>query len=119
MSKMDISNMATKPLKPAAFHILLALADQDCHGYGVMQAVREQSGGRVPFQTGSFYRHLGGLIADGLVAESPGPREAEDPRRGTFYQLTTRGRQALERERQYLGDVVAALDRVRPRRATS
>lgn len=116
---MDISDMPTKTLKPAAFHILLALADQESHGYGVMQAVREQSGGRVPLQTGSFYRHLAGLIADGLVAESPGPKEAEDPRRGTYYRLTTRGRQALERERQYLRDVVTALDRVRLRKATS
>ena len=116
---MDISEMATKPLKPAAFHILLALAGQDAHGYGVMQTVREQSGGRVPIQTGSFYRHLTGLIEDGLVSESPGPKEAEDPRRGIYYHLTARGRQALDREREYLRDVVAALERVRPRKATS
>src|SRR5687767_6943260 len=120
MSEMDMSIMATpKSLKPAAFHILLALADGDSHGYAVMQAVRDQSGGRVPIQTGSFYRHLTALIDDGLVTEAPAPREAEDPRRGTYYRLTTQGRQALEREREYLKDVVAALEKVRPRKATS
>jgi DNA-binding PadR family transcriptional regulator len=120
MSEMDMFIMdTTKSLKPAAFHILLALADGDCHGYAVMQAVREQSGGRVPIQTGSFYRHLTALIDDGLVTEAPAPKGTEDPRRGTHYRLTAAGRQALEREREYLQDVVAALERVRPRKATS
>src|SRR5688572_2831018 len=99
----DISEMNTStPMKPAVFHILLALADRDSHGYAVMQAVREQSGGRVPLQTGSFYRHLSGLIDEGLVAEAPAPKEAADPRRGTHYCLTASGRHALERERQHL-----------------
>lgn len=57
----------TQPLKPAVVHILLALAEGECHGYAIMQAVREQSGGRVPVQTGSFYRHLSTLLANGLV----------------------------------------------------
>ena len=79
--------MSAEPLKPAAFHILLALADGDSHGYAIMQAVREQSAGRVPLQTGSFYRHLTRLIDLGLVAEAPAPRSVEDPRRGTHYRL--------------------------------
>ncbi len=104
MSKMDTS------LKPAAFHILLALAEGECHGYAIMQAVREQSGGRVPLQTGSFYRHLSTLITQGLVAETAGPRRPEDPRRGTHYRLTPRGRQALALEREHLAGVLAALE---------
>ena len=43
------------PLKPAVFHVLLALAEGATHGYGAMQAVREQSGGRVAIGTASFY----------------------------------------------------------------
>lgn len=101
--------MTTEPLKPAVFHILLALADGDSHGYAVMQAVREQSGGRVPLQTGSFYRHLSRLIDLGLVAEAPTPAEVEDPRRGTHYRLTPRGRQALELERQHLAALVSSM----------
>jgi DNA-binding PadR family transcriptional regulator len=110
--------MTHDPLKPAVFHILLALASRDAHGYAIMQAVREQSGGRVPLQTGSFYRHLANLIDDGLVEESARRRQ-EDPRRGTSYRLTPLGRQALEREREYLSGVVAALNGLRARKGTS
>lgn len=112
---MDISKVdASEPLKPAVFHILLALADHESHGYAIMQTVREQSGGRVPLQTGSFYRHLSKLIDQGLVAEAPAQRAPEDPRRGTHYRLTARGRQALERERRYLADVMTKLRGLRP-----
>lgn len=102
------------PLRPAIFHILLALAEHDSHGYAIMQAVRAHSAGRVPLQTGSLYRHLATLIDQGLVAEAPPPRRVEDPRRGTHYRLTARGRQALERERQYLTDIMAKLGGLRP-----
>lgn len=114
MSERDMS----EPLKPAMFHILLALADQDRHGYAIMQTVREQSGGRVPIQTGSFYRHLTRLIDDGLVTEAA-VRHAEDPRRGTHYRLTANGRALLERERRYLAGVVAAMDRLKVRKGTA
>jgi DNA-binding PadR family transcriptional regulator len=104
------------PLKPALFHILLALADGDSYGYAIMQAVREQSGGQVPLRTGSFYRHLATLIDRGLVAETEGPAGA-DARRGTYYRLTARGLRLLEQERQRLSALVATLDRLRRRLA--
>jgi DNA-binding PadR family transcriptional regulator len=102
------------PLKPAVFHILLALADRESHGYAIMQAVREQSGGHVPLRTGSFYRHLSTLIRDGLVAESSDRPKNDDPRRGAYYRLTAQGRNALAHERARLSRLVAALDAVRP-----
>jgi DNA-binding PadR family transcriptional regulator len=71
-----------------------------------MQHVREQSGGRVPLQTGSFYRHLGKLIDAGLVADAAAPRDA-DPRRSTYYRLTPRGRRVLEDEQRRLADLLA------------
>lgn len=100
-------------LKPAAFHILLALAEHDSHGYAVMQTVRQQSGGRVPLQTGSFYRHLSQLIEWGLVIEAPGPKSGDDPRRGVYYRLTASGRQALSAEKTRLTELVAHLNKVR------
>ena len=109
MSKTDIS----RPIKPAAFHILLALADAPAHGYAAMQAVRERSAGTVRVSTGSFYRHLAALMRDGLVDEAPGPTD-DDPRRGAYYRATARGRQALARERDRLAGLVAALDALRP-----
>lgn len=108
MSKMD--------MKPAVFHILLALAEGERHGYAIMQTVREQSEGRVPLQTGSFYRHLSSLIAQGLIAEAAGPRHPEDPRRGTHYKLTPRGRQVLDLEREHLTRLLAAM---KPLKASS
>ena len=93
---------------PAAFHILLALSDQPRHGYAVMRLVREQSNGRVPLRTGSFYWHLTRLIDHGLVAEAAGRRQPGGSRRGTHYRLTTRGRQALGRELRYLEGLLAA-----------
>ena len=94
---MDMS----EPLKPAALHILLALADGERHGYAIMQAARDQSRGAVPIRTGSFYRHLSQLIDAGWVAEAAGPRD-DDPRRGAYYRLTPRGRDALRAERARL-----------------
>ena len=102
-----------KTLKPAAFHILLALAERDLHGYAVMQAVRQQSGGRIPLQTGSFYRHLGKLIDEGFVLEVPGAKGDDDPRRGTYYRLTARGRQVLVAEQARMSGLVAQLKRLK------
>ncbi|HET7617017.1 MAG TPA: PadR family transcriptional regulator [Vicinamibacterales bacterium] len=106
---MDISS----PLKPAVFHILLALAEHDAHGYAIMRAVREQSAGRVPLQTGSFYRHLSRLIGAGLVAEAPARKTPDDPRRGPSYRLTGRGRQVLAAEKQRLTELVAMMKGLR------
>jgi len=104
MSIMDIST----PLKPAILYILLALAAEERHGYGVMQTVREQSGGTVPLRTGSFYRHLSNLIEAGWVVESGGRPEHDDPRRGAYYRLTEAGREALAAEQRRLGALLAA-----------
>ena len=104
------------PLKPAVFHILLALADQDRHGYAIMQAVREQSAGQVPLRTGSFYRHLSRLIDDGFVVETPARPSDDDPRRGAYYRLTPLGVRVLARERDRLSALVASLGALRPRR---
>ncbi len=70
-----------------------------------MQAVRDQSGGRVPLRTGSFYRHLSRLIDAGLVTEAPPRRPGDDPRRGTHYRLTPLGRRTLATERRRLADL--------------
>jgi DNA-binding PadR family transcriptional regulator len=106
-------------MKPAALHILLALAERDSHGYGIMQAIREQTAGEIAVQTASFYRHLGRLIDDGLVAEATSRREGDDPRRGAYYRITARGRQVLSQEKQRLTQLVAQINKVRlsPRKA--
>ena len=103
------------PLKPAVFHVLLALAEGSTHGYAAMQAVREQSGGRVSIGTASFYRHLAKLMDDGLVTETARPAD-DDPRRGAYYRLTPRGMRVLTAERTRLAALVAAIDALSPAR---
>src|SRR5262249_16989536 len=100
-------------------HILIALADGDSHGYGIMQAIRARSSGSVAVQTASFYRHLGNLIEEGWVAEAPGLREGDDPPRGMYYRITPRGRLALAEEKRRLTDLVAQMKKIRlsPRKA--
>ena len=100
-------------MKPAIFYILLTLAGADNYGYAIMQAVREQSGGRVPLRTGSFYRHIARLIDEGLVSETPAPRTS-DPRRSSYYRLTPRGRRALAAEQRRLGELLSAIEALAP-----
>jgi DNA-binding PadR family transcriptional regulator len=103
MFNMDMSTSMKLPV----LHILLALADGERHGYAIMRAVRDQSGGAVPLRTGSFYRHLAMLMDAGLVSESGAKPADADPRRGAYYRLTSRGRQALEAERRRLEELIA------------
>ncbi len=102
---MDMS----APLSSAPLHILLSLSDGPIHGYGILQSVRERSGGAVKLGTGSLYRHLSKLIAAGLVVEVTGGASA-DPRRGSDYRLTPRGRQTLAAERDRVAALLASLD---------
>ena len=101
---------SSRALKPAVFHILLALAARDNYGYAIMQAVRRASDGQVPLSPGSFYRHLAKLMDDGLVVEATARRAGDDPRRGSYYRLTARGHRVLADERQRLAALVAAID---------
>jgi DNA-binding PadR family transcriptional regulator len=111
--------MAPSALKPVAFHILASLADREKHGYAMMQAVRDLSAGQIPLRTGSFYRHLGQLIAAGFIAESGNRPSGDDPRRGAYYRLTPRGREALAAETKRLSDLLAAIGPLRPSRKGS
>src|SRR3954451_20505637 len=106
-----------KPLKPAVFHILLALAARDNYGYAVMQAVRQASDGHVTLSPGSFYRHLARLMEEGLVLELTERRAGDDPRRGSYYRLAAAGHSVLAAERRRIAALVAAIDGLRvPRR---
>ncbi len=96
------------PLKPVVFHVLFALAEGDLHGYGVIQAVRERSEGRIQLQTGPFYRHLRKLMDDRLVEEAASRPVDDDPRRGAYYRLTPLGRDVLAAEANRLAVLVSA-----------
>jgi DNA-binding PadR family transcriptional regulator len=82
------------PLSPATLHILLALAGEDRHGYGIMQEAARQSEGQYKLGPGTLYDNLQKLLDGGLVKEVPRRSPKEDPRR-RYYQLTPHGNRVL------------------------
>lgn len=94
------------PVKSTVFLILMALAKEPKHGYGVMLDVQERSGGTVNLGTSHLYRHLKRLLDDALVEEvGPGPRDPDDPRR-RYYQLTDLGHAVVQAESERLQRLV-------------
>lgn len=89
------------PLSPAALHILLALAGEEMHGYGIMQEVARQSEGRYKLGPGTLYDNLQRLMDQAMVQEV----SCDDPRRRT-YKLSSQGRKLLSAEISRLEGVV-------------
>ena len=87
------------PLTPAVFEILLALADQERHGYGIMLEVELRTGGATRLGPGTLYGSIKRMLAAGLVEES---RERPDPvlddERRRYYRLTRFGRRVAAAE---------------------
>ena len=95
------------PLKPVDLELLLALADQELHGYGLVQAISEHTNGLVVLDPGNLYRVIKRLLAEGLVAESA--RETDDTgERRKYYRLTTLGGRVLTLELDRLRNLVTA-----------
>ena len=93
------------PLAPATLHILLSLAGEPMHGYGIMQEVLRQSGGRYNLGPGTLYDNLQRLMKQRMVEEVAGPRDEQNSRR-RYYRLSTLGRGVLSQEIARLEDVV-------------
>ena len=106
------------PLAPATLHILLALAGEDLHGYGIMQEVSRQSDGQYKLGPGTLYDNLQRLLDQGLVQEVG--RSGEVSRR-RYYRLNSLGRGVLAAEIARLEGVVRdgrlRLQIAKPRRA--
>lgn len=115
MTKPDPASML--PLTPLTYHVLLALADSDRHGYGIIKEVLERTNGEMELETGTLYTALRRLRDDDMIEPVPrGERpEGEDRRRRT-YRLAPLGRKVLEAESRRLADLVsmAAEKRVLP-----
>jgi DNA-binding PadR family transcriptional regulator len=93
------------PLSPATLHILLSLAGEDLHGYGIMQEVARQSEGKYTLGPGTLYDNLQKLIQREWVKELGRRADDEDPRR-RYYRLTPAGHGILEAEIARLAEVV-------------
>ncbi len=95
------------PLTPAVFHILLALADGEKHGYAIMQEVTAISEGRVKMGPGTLYGSIKRMMEAGLISESDErPDPAMDDQRRRYYHLTSFGERVARAESQRLAALI-------------
>jgi DNA-binding PadR family transcriptional regulator len=98
------------PLTPTVFHMLLALADGEKHGYGIMQAVEEETQGQMQIRTGSLYGSIRRMIEAGLIEETnERPDPALDDERRRYYGLTDFGRRVLTAEAARIARAMAVI----------
>lgn len=69
---------ALLPLTPAVFHIMLALADGERHGYGIMLEVERLTSGRLNLGPGTLYRSIQRMLLDGLIEETKEAHDSEE-----------------------------------------
>jgi len=91
------------PLPAATFHILVALADRDRHGYSIMQDVAARTAGKVQLSAATLYSSIRRMLEQGLITElrhSPDPESHDERRR--YYALTDFGRRVAKAEARRL-----------------
>ena len=89
-----------KPLTPQVFHILVALADRDLHGYAIMQDVATRTNGKLRLSPGTLYGSIKRLLEQGLIIE------LENDARRRYYRLTPFGRKVAKAEASRLMELV-------------
>jgi DNA-binding PadR family transcriptional regulator len=95
------------PLPPVTFHILLALAEEDRHGYAIIQDVERRTGGELRLEAGTLYRSIHRMLEQGLIDETrsrPTP-ELDDERR-RYYRITKFGVEVARAEARRLAQLV-------------
>lgn len=96
------------PLTPAMFHVLLALADGEKHGYAILKEVAQRTDGRVRLSAGTLYGIIHRLLAEDLIVEvDERPDPALDDERRRYYSLTDFGRKVAVAEAQRLEEMLA------------
>ena len=98
---MDIESLI--PLPAATFHILMALAAGERHGYAIIQDVAERTGGALKLSAGTLYRSIARMLDQGLIletAERPAPEDDDERRR--YYRITAAGEAAARAEARRL-----------------
>jgi DNA-binding PadR family transcriptional regulator len=107
MANAPINPESLLPLSPATFHILLAVALKERHGYGIIQDVAARTNGQLKLSAGTLYRSIQRMLEQGLLleaAERPAP-EFDDERR-RYYRITPLGEMVARAEAMRLGQLV-------------
>jgi DNA-binding PadR family transcriptional regulator len=107
MANDELSIDSLLPLPPATFHILLALAGEDRHGYGIIQDVEARTGGELRLSPGTLYRSIQRMQEQGLIVETrerPAPEEDDERRR--YYRITPFGHAVAKAEARRLAQLV-------------
>lgn len=115
MSKNDPS--ALLPLTSLTYHVLLALADANRHGYGIIKEVEERTDGKMELETGTLYAAMKRMREDELIeVVPPSKRPADEDSRRRTYRLTPFGQKVLKTESQRLAHLlgIAAEKKVLP-----
>ncbi len=120
MHDLDREAIGFLPLPPATFHILLALADQDRHGYAIIQDVAERTGGELKLSAGTLYRSIQRMLKHGLIVEPrerPSPEDDDERRR--YYRITALGTAVAKAEARRLSQLLkmASARGLSPRKA--
>ena len=109
MMKREPDPTSFLPLTPAIAHILLAVADQERHGYAVMQEVERITDGAVRMGPGTLYGTIKRMLAAGLIEEmEERPDPSDDDERRRYYRATPLGRSVLDEETARMASLVAA-----------
>ena len=104
-SSINMPKQKLDPLPSAAFQILLSLADQDLHGYGIMRQVEQETGGKRRLGPGTLYSSIQALLEERLIAEVERNDSTTDERR-RYYRLTAAGRKLARGEAERLADLL-------------
>jgi DNA-binding PadR family transcriptional regulator len=97
---------ALLPLPSATFHILLALADQDRHGYAILQDIEARTGGELRLSAGTLYRSIARMVEQGLIAEVSRRPSRDDDERRRYYRVTPFGRSVARAEMARLAELI-------------
>jgi DNA-binding PadR family transcriptional regulator len=104
---VNIDTYALLPLPTATFHILVALAEEDLHGYAIMQDVTARTGGSLKLSAGTLYRSVQRMLEQGLIIEiSARPAPEMDDERRRYYRITPFGRSVATAEARRLAQML-------------
>ncbi|HEU4994613.1 MAG TPA: PadR family transcriptional regulator [Gemmatimonadaceae bacterium] len=97
---------ALLPLPPVTFHILLAMANEERHGYAIIQAVEARTDGALRLSAGTLYRSIARMVEQGLITEVAKRRTPADDERRRYYRVTPFGTSVARAEMARLTQLV-------------